>query len=178
MLNIYIWIRSGEWLKCVSGSQKSNLERKVLWSKKKGNIFISFLPNASLRGACKEHIYSSYSRRKCYQFFKNLAFIDLRVIRQHTEKALKTPLMPSGSTPPWPTSLLPTPFFLISTDMFEAHARGRSWWGQEHKQLRSQTKQTTHPLNTLTLRFIGECLLVRTAHAAAGHLIPSVWSIL
>lgn len=68
LLKIYIWIRSGERLKFGFGSQKSNLEGKVLWSKKKWSIFSSFVPNAWLRGACKHHIYSLYIRRKPYQF--------------------------------------------------------------------------------------------------------------
>lgn len=43
---------------------------------------------------------------------------------QHTEEALKTPLMPSGVNSTLTHLPAPHPFFLISTDMFEAHVLG------------------------------------------------------
>lgn len=92
--------------------------------------------------------------KKVLSVFKTLAFIDLSVIVQHTEEALKTPLMPSGSTPPWPTSLQPTPFFLISTDMFEAHVLG-----VDHCGVRS--------INSSALR-------LNRPHMSTKHTLPGI----
>lgn len=63
--------------------------------------------------------FTLYTAEESVISFQTLTFIDLRVIAQHTEEALKTPLMPSGVN-----STLTHPFFLISTDRFEAHVLG------------------------------------------------------
>lgn len=92
--------------------------------------------------------------KKVLSVFKTLAFIDRRVIVQHTEEALKTPLMASGSTPPWPTSLQPTPFFLISTDMFETHMLG-----VDHRGVRN--------INSSALR-------LNRPHMSTKHTLPGI----
>lgn len=106
-LNIYIWVRSRKWLKCGSGFQKSNLEKKVCES-----------------GAPANGTFTLYTAEESVISFQTLTFIDLRVIAQHTEEALKTLLMPSGVNSTLTHLPATHPFFLISTDMFEAHVLG------------------------------------------------------
>lgn len=62
--------------------------------------------------------------KKVLSVFKTLAFIDPRVIVQHTEEALKTRGQLHLDPPPYNP-----PFFLISTDMFEAHVLGVDHYG-------------------------------------------------